>query len=339
MNMTTSASCSMAPDSRRSESWGPRSSRSGARVSWLRTRTGICSFLASAEAAAGGDELEIVDDEERKAFVALEAAGLGADFEDGDGAGVVDPDGRGGDGAKGFGHAAPVFAGEMAGAEFVGVDLGDGGDEALEERLLGHFEAEHGDGLAGANSDVFGEVEGQRGFSLRGARGKDEQLGRLQTGGELVQLDVAGGDAGDALAFAEDFFEALEVVANDVLDREEADADAVFGDGEDGGFGVVEDGVGAIFALEGALLDVVRGMDEIAEDGFFFDDARVVLDVGDAGHAVGEGGEVRRAAGGFEIAAAVELFGEGDEVDGLLALAEGDHLGEDAAVLIKEEIF
>jgi hypothetical protein len=36
---------------------------------------------------------------------------------------------------------------------------------------------------------------------------------------------------------------------------------------------------------------------------------------------------------------AVELFGEGDEVDGLLAFAERDHLGEDAAVLVQEEIF
>src|SRR6266481_3253154 len=118
-------------------------------------------FLAIAEAAAGGDELEIIDDEERKALVALEAAGLGADFEDGDGAGVVNPDGGGGNSAEGFGHAAPVFAGEMAGAEFVGVDLRDGGDQALEEGLLGHFEAEDGDGLAGADGDVFGEAEGQ----------------------------------------------------------------------------------------------------------------------------------------------------------------------------------
>src|SRR5437879_4760350 len=36
---------------------------------------------------------------------------------------------------------------------------------------------------------------------------------------------------------------------------------------------------------------------------------------------------------------AVELFGEGNEVDGLLGFAERDHLGEDAAVLIEEEIF
>ena len=114
---------------------------------------------------------------------------------------------------------------------------------------------------------------------------------------------------------------------------------AVFGEGEDGGFGVVEDGVGAVFAFEGALLDVVRGVDEIAEESFFLDDAGVVLDVGNFGHAIGERGEIGRAAGSFEIAAAMELFGEGDEVDGLLGFAERNHLREDAAVLIEKEIF
>ena len=116
-------------------------------------------FIAVAEAAARGDELEIIDDEEGEAaFFFFEAASFRANFEDADGAGVINPERRGRDGAEGFGHAAPVFAAEMAGTEFVGVDLGDGSDEALEERLLGHFEAENGDGLAGADADIFGEI-------------------------------------------------------------------------------------------------------------------------------------------------------------------------------------
>jgi hypothetical protein len=34
----------------------------------------------------------------------------------------------------------------------------------------------------------------------------------------------------------------------------------------------------------------------------------------------------------------VEFLGEGDEIDGLLSLAEGNHLGEDATMLVEEEI-
>jgi hypothetical protein len=36
---------------------------------------------------------------------------------------------------------------------------------------------------------------------------------------------------------------------------------------------------------------------------------------------------------------AMEFFGEGDEIDGLLGFAERDHLQEDAAVLVEEEVF
>ena len=182
-------------------------------------------------------------------------------------------------------------------------------------------------GMAGANGNIFGEIQRQRGFSLRRARGENQQLGGLQSGSELVQLAVTGGDAGDALAFAKNSFEALEIVANDVLHRDEAGANAIFGEREDRRLGVVENGVGAVFAFKRALLNVVRGVDQIAQHRFFFDDARVVLDVGDARHAVGERGEIGRAAGGVEIAAAVQLFGERDEVDGLLRFRRAQSSG------------
>ncbi len=123
------------------------------------------------------------------------------------------------------------------------------------------------------------------------------------------------------------------------FDGDEPGADAVFGEREDRGLGVVENGVGAVFAFKGALLNVVRGVNQIAQHRFFFDDARVMLHVGDARHAVGERSEIGRAAGSVQIAAAVQFFRERDEVNGLLAFAERDHLGENAAMLIEEEIF
>ena len=84
----------------------------------------------------------------------------------------------------------------------------------------------------------------------------------MQAGGELIEFHVAGRDTGDAFAFAEDFFEALEVVADDVLYRDETGVHAVFGEGEDGGRGTVQDRVSTVFAFEGALLDVVRRVDQ-----------------------------------------------------------------------------
>src|SRR6516162_1165183 len=48
-------------------------------------------FLAGIKPATSGDELEVVDDEEREALVALEAASFGTDFEDAGGTGVIHP--------------------------------------------------------------------------------------------------------------------------------------------------------------------------------------------------------------------------------------------------------
>src|SRR5215475_2486859 len=121
----------------------------------------------------------------------------------------------------------------MAGAKLVCVDLCDRGDEALQERFLRHFKAEDRDGHARAHRNVFAEVESEGCFSLRRARSKNEKLGILKAAEKLVEFRVAGGNAGDAFAFAENSFEAFEIVANDVLYGNEAGLDAIFGEGKD----------------------------------------------------------------------------------------------------------
>src|SRR5215472_1045703 len=295
-------------------------------------------FLAGIETAATGEQLEVVNDQERKAFVALEAASFGTNLKNAGRAGVVDPQGRTRNGTERLGHTTPVFAAEMAGAEFVCIDLCDRGDETLQQRFLGHFEAEYGHRQAAADGNVFGQVQCESGFSLRRTSSENNQFRRLQSGKQLVELAITGGNASNALAFTEDPFEAVEAFVDDLFDGDETGLHAIFGQGENAGFGVVEDGVGAVFAFEGALLNVVCGVDQVAEDGLFFDDAGVVLDVGYARHAIDQRGQIRRATGGIEFAPAVQFLGEGDQIDGLLRLTERDHLLEDVTVLREEEI-
>ena len=47
---------------------------------------------------------------------------------------------------------------------------------------------------------------------------------------------------------------------------------------------------------------------------------------------------IRRSARGLQLALAMQLVGERNQVDGLLRLAQLDHLAENAPVLIEEEI-
>ena len=84
--------------------------------------------------------------------------------------------------------------------------------------------------------------------------------------------------------------------------------------------------------------DLVRGEDQVPEGRLLLDDPRVVLDVGRARHAVDERGDVGRAADLVELAGPPELFLQRDQIDGVAALGELDHLVEDAAVGVAEEI-
>src|SRR5215212_7791692 len=87
MNMTRSASCSMLPDSRRSDSSGRLSGRdSTARDSWDTAMTGTPSSRAS---IFGPHELEVVDDDQAEVAARVQPPRLGAQLEDAEVARVV----------------------------------------------------------------------------------------------------------------------------------------------------------------------------------------------------------------------------------------------------------
>ena len=85
---------------------------------------------------------------------------------------------------------------------------------------------------------------------------------------------------------------------------DEAGLQPVVGDGEDRALGLVEDQVRFLIGLVGVGEDLVRRVDQIPKRRLLLDDARVVLDVGRARHAVGERRDVGRPADLVELAAA-----------------------------------
>ncbi len=79
-------------------------------------------------------------------------------------------------------------------------------------------------------------------------------------------------------------------------------------------------------------------MNQVAQDRLFLDDTRVMLDVGYLRHAICERCQVRRAPGSFQVALAVQLFGQCHQVNGLLHLAQRDHLRKYPPVLVQKKI-
>ena len=162
----------MAPDSRRSESCG-RSSRSGARVSWLRT----AGNLPSGEAFEAAEMLEtsswrlptrpsvMAGDSRRppwQAFVALEAASLGSNLS----STLVEPSSsipR----AEEMVPKASVVRRQSSRLRWPVRNVGVGcatGNQPLEKRFLGHFRLKKA--ASPARMEIFSPVERQGGFSL-----------------------------------------------------------------------------------------------------------------------------------------------------------------------------
>ena len=259
-------------------------------------------------------------------------------FEDADRRRVVDEDLRLAERADRLRQPAPVALAEKAAAQAVRVDARLGGQHAEEQLLLRHLEAEDADRHVGLGADVLGDVEDQAGLPHRRPGRDDHQVGRLQAGGHLVEIGEPGRDAGDQLLARVQLLDRVEAGLREVAQRDEAVADLVVGDGEDRVLGLVEDDVGVFLRLVGRREDLVGREDQVPESRLLLDDPRVVLDVGRARHAVDERGDVGRTADLVELAGSPELLFERDEIDRVAALRQPDHLLEDAAVRVAEEI-
>ena len=77
-----------------------------------------------AGAGGGAHELQVVDDDQREALGALEAAAAGAQRGHGDGRGVVDLDRQGGDFAGDLDELVEILLADVAAADAVAGDAG-----------------------------------------------------------------------------------------------------------------------------------------------------------------------------------------------------------------------
>ena len=117
----------------------------------------------------------------------------------------------------------------------------------------------------------------------------------------LSRPGIAGGEAGDAAAFAEYLFEALEAILDQILDADQPRAHAVFGQLENRRFCAVENNVRIVSRGKRLLLNRGGGIDQAAQNRLFLHDSRVVLHIGDARQSVRKLRKISDAARRFEF--------------------------------------
>jgi len=86
------------------------------------------------------------------------------------------------------------------------------------------------------------------------------------------------------------------------------------------------------------LLDLVAGVEEGSAGGEVADDAGVGAGVAGGGDPAGELVDREAAAGALEHAVLGELVGDGERVDRLMALVQGEHRLVDEGVLVAVEV-
>ena len=294
------------------------------------------------DAVVGGgavDELEVVDDDEVQAsLLAGQAAGLGPDLHDGGRGAIVDVHLGTRQDAQGVHDLAFLSFGLLAEAEAGGIDPGLAGEQPLSELVRGHLDAEEGYPGVLADGGVAGDVEGQAGLADARPGGHDDQVGALEAAQEHVQVGEAG--AHRAHEGGADALDAgrLPEVLQQAADVDEVAELLTAAEGQDHVLGAGEDGVEVGAALVGHLGDLGGGADEQPVGGVAADDAGVVLDADGGGKLGDEAAEEADAADLFEALAAGQLVGDGDLIDPLVALPEGQAGLVGPAVLLAVEV-
>ena len=152
-----------------------------------------------APTGAGGEKLEVIDDQNIDAVLFFDPAGPSPKLADGEKAGLVQKEWEVGNFG---GHAAQggdlAFA-EMPAADLLRIEAGVGGEKSEHELLGRHFQSEERDIVARADEVVFfqvvplaehvaGHTEGEGGFADTWAGGENDHFTGFEARGQLIQL-------------------------------------------------------------------------------------------------------------------------------------------------------
>ena len=182
----------------------------------------------------------------------------------------------------------------------------------------GHFEGKHGAHLILIKGRVFHEIHGERGLSHTRARSQNDEVGRLQAVGHLIQTFKARFDAAENSGVGLNGLEFLQHLLHDVplLHSRQRGAVRLFGNVVHRFFRK-RDSVPAFRARHTVFDDLAGRAYQAPVSAVAVDDVVIGFVICRRGGDLREFGEIGDAARLFEVSFPVQLVGKRDEVDGL----------------------
>ena len=227
---------------------------------------------------------------------------------------------------------------EEARAQALRVDVGDAREQAQDELLLAHLEAEDADALALLDRGVLGDVEREARLADRRPGGEDDQVALLEPGRERVEVGEPGPHAADLAAVSVQVVEPVVGVVEERLERAEAGVDALLADREELRLGAIDRLLDLGRVLVADPGDPAGGADQVAQDRLALDDPGVLLDVDGGRRLVRQARQVGAPADRLELVLALERLGDGDDVDRLATLEQVEDGGIDPPVRLPVEV-
>jgi len=211
----------------------------------------------------------------------LQPPSLGPHFQHAGPRRVVDIQVRGAESFERMRDVAVFLLANLSAHEPVIVDFRFRPQQAHEQLLLRHLQAEETDDPAG-RGDVLRNVQHETRLPHRGSSRDDNQIAALEAARHLVDFREARRNPRDEALVFEELLDLREAVLDQISHRDKPGLDPVIRNGKDRALGFVEDQVGFLVSLVRIRQDFVRGVNQAAKRGFLLHDLRVVLDVGSA---------------------------------------------------------
>src|SRR6266853_116665 len=294
-------------------------------------------LLAVLRIAGTLHQLQVIDDHEADVVLRLEAAGFGAHGEGCERGRVVDPDRRLAEQPRGACQARIVIVAQLTAPQPLRVHQPLGAEQPLHQGVLGHFQREDRDLYVVLDGCVLHHVERERRLPHGRPSGQDDEVGALESRREAVQVGEAAGDARHGAGAGLELLDALHRGPDQLLDAGELLGAPELRHLKDPVLGIIEHFTRGGVTFIDVLDDAGRGFYQAPQHGLIAHDACVILDVGGSGDDVDERGDVLDAAGAVEVAAARQLVAQGDGVDHVAALGQGDHRAEQETVSLAIE--
>ncbi len=141
----------------------------------------------------------------------MQPAALGAQLQRRNGRRVVQIDVRSAECADRLGEERPLFVANLAHSQALRVDGRFLRDQPLDELLVGHLQREQRDVLLVNLGRVLGRRQAEARLPLPGAPGDDEQVARLHSPEQAVEIDETGRHADRLVAVAGQIVDAIVV--------------------------------------------------------------------------------------------------------------------------------